>query len=575
MPEAQGNDLPDRISGTRHPRLLQSTPVVREHAKFIFVTGGVASGLGKGITTASLGRLFTSRGLKVVLQKLDPYVNVDPGTMNPFEHGEVFVLDDGAETDLDLGHYERFLDADLHRGSNFTTGAVYSSVLAKERRGDYLGKTVQVIPHITDEIKSRVRALAEAEQADLQIVEIGGTVGDIESLPFLEAIRQLRNEIGRDRCAFVHVSLMPFIGPSGELKTKPTQHSVKELRALGLQPDAIVCRSDRPIGRNLKEKVSLLCDVPIAGVISAPDAPSIYEVPLVLHKEGLDTLLAEHLRIDEGADLSEWEALVERVHAATTPVDIAVVGKYVYLRDAYLSVMEALRHGGFHHGADVQIHWIASDDLGGEATEDALREMDGILIPGGFGVRGVEGKVDAVRFARARRIPFLGICLGLQCAVIEFARHVCGLEGANSSEFDPACTHAVIDLLPEQKDVTDLGATMRLGAQPCYLEPGTRAAAAYDADVVEERHRHRWEVNPAYLDALRAGGLVISGSSQKGRLAEIIELPDHPFFVAGQFHPELRSRPTRPHPLFREFVGAAREQRLRRSEADETIVVTG
>ncbi len=549
--------------------------MVREQAKFIFVTGGVASGLGKGITTASLGRLFKSRGLKVVLQKLDPYVNVDPGTMNPFEHGEVFVLDDGAETDLDLGHYERFLDADLHRGSNFTTGAVYSAVIAKERRGDYLGKTVQVIPHITDEIKSRVRALAEAEQADLQIVEIGGTVGDIESLPFLEAIRQLRNEIGRDRCAFVHVSLMPFIGPSGELKTKPTQHSVKELRSLGLQPDAIVCRSDRPIGRNLKEKISLLCDVPIAGVVSAPDAPSIYEVPLTLHKEGLDTLLAEHLRFNEGADLSEWEALVDRVHAATDQVDIAVVGKYVYLRDAYLSVMEALRHGGIHHGADVQIHWIASDDLGGAGTDDALRNMDGILIPGGFGVRGVEGKVDAVRFAREHDIPFLGICLGLQCAVIEFARHVCGLEGANSSEFDPACEHPVIDLLPEQKDVTDLGATMRLGAQPCYLEPGTTAAAAYDADVVEERHRHRWEVNPAYLDALRAGGLVISGSSQKGRLAEIIELPDHPFFVAGQFHPELRSRPTRPHPLFREFVGAAGRYRARRAASGETIVVTG
>jgi CTP synthase len=549
--------------------------VVREHTKFIFVTGGVASGLGKGITTASLGRLFTSRGLKVVLQKLDPYVNVDPGTMNPFEHGEVFVLDDGAETDLDLGHYERFLDADLHRGSNFTTGAVYSAVLAKERRGDYLGKTVQVIPHVTDEIKGRVRALAEAEQADLQIVEIGGTVGDIESLPFLEAIRQLRNEIGRDRCAFVHVSLMPFIGPSGELKTKPTQHSVKELRALGLQPDAIVCRSDRPIGRNLKEKVSLLCDVPIAGVISCPDAPSIYDVPLVLNREGLDDLLALHLRIDDAPDLSEWQALVDRVHAATDPVDIAVVGKYVNLRDAYLSVMEALAHGGFHHGADVRVHWIASDDLGGDATDAALGEMNGVLIPGGFGVRGVEGKIDAVRFARERRIPFLGICLGLQCAVVEFARHVCGLEGANSSEFDPGCAHPVIDLLPEQKDVTDLGATMRLGAQPCYLEPGTVAAAAYDADVVEERHRHRFEVNPAYHDRLRAGGLVISGSSQKGRLAEIVELPDHPFFVAGQFHPELRSRPTRPHPLFREFVGAALA--VRRSDAgrDDRVVVTG
>jgi CTP synthase len=549
--------------------------VVRERTKYIFVTGGVASGLGKGITTASLGRLFTSRGLKVVLQKLDPYVNVDPGTMNPFEHGEVFVLDDGAETDLDLGHYERFLDADLHRGSNFTTGAVYSSVLAKERRGDYLGKTVQVIPHVTDEIKARVRALAEAEQADLQIVEIGGTVGDIESLPFLEAIRQLRNEVGREHCAFVHVSLMPFIGPSGELKTKPTQHSVKELRALGLQPDAIVCRSDRPIGRNLKEKVSLLCDVPIGGVISAPDAPSIYEVPLVLHKEGLDGLLADHLEIVATPDLSEWTALVDRVHAATEPVDVAVVGKYVYLRDAYLSVMEALRHGGIHHGRDVQIHWIASDDLGGGATEEALGTMDGILIPGGFGVRGVEGKVDAARYAREQQVPFLGICLGLQCAVIEIARSICGLAGANSSEFDPATPHPVIDLLPEQKDVTDLGATMRLGAQPCYLEPGTRAAAAYGADVVEERHRHRYEVNPAYHEALTSGGLVISGSSQKGRLAEIVELPDHPFFVAGQFHPELRSRPTRPHPLFRDFVGAAAAYRSDRIRAGDRIVVTG
>jgi CTP synthase len=549
--------------------------VVRERTKYIFVTGGVASGLGKGITTASLGRLFASRGLKVVLQKLDPYVNVDPGTMNPFEHGEVFVLDDGAETDLDLGHYERFLDADLHRGSNFTTGAVYSSVLAKERRGDYLGKTVQVIPHITDEIKARVRALAEAEQADLQIVEIGGTVGDIESLPFLEAIRQLRNEVGREHCAFVHVSLMPFIGPSGELKTKPTQHSVKELRSLGLQPDAIVCRSDRPIGRNLKEKVSLLCDVPIGGVISAPDAPSIYEVPLVLHKEGLDALLADHLEIVATPDLSEWTALVDRVHGAKETVDIALVGKYVYLRDAYLSVMEAIRHGGIHHGRDVQIHWIASDDLGGSATEEALAPMDGILIPGGFGVRGVEGKVDAARYAREQKVPFLGICLGLQCAVIEIARSICGLAGANSSEFDPATPHPVIDLLPEQKDVTELGATMRLGAQPCYLEPGTRAAAAYDADVVEERHRHRYEVNPAYHEALTSGGLVISGSSQKGRLAEIVELPDHPFFVAGQFHPELRSRPTRPHPLFREFVGAAAEHRRERVRAGDRIVVTG
>jgi CTP synthase len=549
--------------------------VVSTQPRYIFVTGGVASGLGKGITTASLGRLFKSRRLKVVLQKLDPYINVDPGTMNPFEHGEVFVLDDGAETDLDLGHYERFLDQDLHRGSNFTTGAVYSSVLAKERRGDYLGKTVQVIPHITDEIKERIRAFGEAEAADLQIVEIGGTVGDIESLPFLEAVRQLRNEVGRDRCAFVHVSLMPFIGPSGELKTKPTQHSVKELRALGLQPDAIVARSDRPIGRNLKEKISLLCDVPMSGVISAPDVPSIYEVPLVLHREGLDDALAQHLRIDAPADLSEWQALVRRIDAAREPVDVAVVGKYVNLRDAYLSVMEALRHGGFAHGADVRIHWIASDDLGGDATASALAGMDAILIPGGFGVRGVEGKIDAVRFARERGVPFLGICLGLQTAVVEFARNVCGLTGANSSEFDPATPHPVIDLLPEQKDVTDLGATMRLGAQPAHIVPGTRAADAYAAEVVYERHRHRWEVNPAYHERLRAGGLVISAMDKDQRLAEIVELRDHPFFVAGQFHPELRSRPTRPHPLFRDFVGAAVTYRRSRADAGAPVVVTG
>jgi CTP synthase len=549
--------------------------VVSPQPRYIFVTGGVASGLGKGITTASLGRLFKSRGLKVVLQKLDPYINVDPGTMNPFEHGEVFVLDDGAETDLDLGHYERFLDQDLHRGSNFTTGAVYSSVLAKERRGDYLGKTVQVIPHITDEIKGRIRAFGEAEQADLQIVEIGGTVGDIESLPFLEAVRQLRNEVGRDRCAFVHVSLMPFIGPSGELKTKPTQHSVKELRALGLQPDAIVARSDRPIGRNLKEKISLLCDVPISGVISAPDVPSIYEVPLVLHREGLDEELARHLRIDAEADLTEWQDLVERIRTAEAPVDIAVVGKYVNLRDAYLSVMEALRHGGFVHGAEVRIRWIASDDLGGDATETALAGVDGILIPGGFGVRGVEGKIDAVRFARERGVPFLGICLGLQTAVVEFARNVSGLTDANSSEFDPTTPHPVIDLLPEQKDVTDLGATMRLGAQPAHIVPGTLAASAYGAEVVYERHRHRWEVNPAYHDRLREDGLVISATDKDQRLAEIVELRDHPFFIAGQFHPELRSRPTRPHPLFRDFVGAAAAFRRARTEADEPVVVTG
>jgi CTP synthase len=542
----------------RHTALLRCRPEVQKQPKFIFVTGGVASGLGKGITTASLGRLFRSRGLRVALQKLDPYVNVDPGTMNPFEHGEVFVLDDGAETDLDLGHYERFTDENLHRGSNLTTGAVYSAVISKERRGDYLGKTVQVIPHVTDEIKERIRNHAAAENADLVIVEVGGTVGDIESLPFLEAIRQLRNEVGRDRCAFVHVSLMPFIGPSGELKTKPTQHSVKELRSLGIQPDAIVCRSDRAIGRHLKEKISLLCDVPISGVISAQDADSIYRVPLILAQEGLDRELAHHLQIDSEPDLREWTTLVERIDAATDPVHIAIVGKYVNLRDAYLSVIEALKHGGFHHGADVQIEWVSSDDVDEGDAAELLRDVQGIVVPGGFGWRGVEGKLEVVRYAREQGVPFLGLCLGLQCAVIEFARNVCGLEGANSSEFDPATPHPVIDLLPEQKDVTDLGGSMRLGAQPCHIVPGTLAERVYGEPVVYERHRHRYEVNPAYHEALSGKGMVFSGLSPDGRLVEIIELEDHPFFMAGQFHPELRSRPTRPHPLFRDFIGAAK-----------------
>jgi CTP synthase len=531
---------------------------VADTTKFIFVTGGVSSSLGKGITSASLGRLFKSRGLRITMQKLDPYINVDPGTMNPFEHGEVFVLDDGAETDLDLGHYERFTDESLHRGSNVTTGAVYQAVIAKERRGEYLGKTVQVIPHITDEIKSRIRGIAEQTGAELVVVEIGGTVGDIESLPFLEAIRQLRNEVGRDNCTFVHVSLLPHIAPTGELKTKPTQHSVRELRAIGIQPDAIVCRSDRPIGRGLKEKISLLCDVPVEAVVSAVDAESIYEVPLVLHEEGLDSYLARHLRVpDAEPDLIEWRTLVDGIEGATDTVTIAMVGKYIDLRDAYLSVIEALRHGGFHHGARVDLRWVASDEIAAGQVDELLAGVDGILVPGGFGVRGVQGKVDAIRMARERGIPFLGICLGLQCAVIEFARNVCGLPGANSSEFDPAAEHPVIDLLPEQKQVTDLGGTMRLGAQPCHVRPGTKAWEAYGEPVVYERHRHRYEVNPAYHDALQAGGLVFSAMSPDGRLVEMIELADHPFFVAGQFHAELKSRPTRPHPLYRDFVGAA------------------
>jgi CTP synthase len=547
---------------------------VPERPKYVFVTGGVASGLGKGITSASLARLLKSRGLRVTLQKLDPYINVDPGTMNPFEHGEVFVLDDGAETDLDLGHYERFTDESLHRESNVTTGAVYQTVIQKERRGEYLGKTVQVIPHITNEIKSRIRTLASAGEADICVIEVGGTVGDIESLPFLEAIRQLRNEVGRENVAFVHVSLMPFIGPTGELKTKPTQHSVKELRSIGIQPDVIVCRSDRPIGRNLKEKISLLCDVETQGVISAVDAESIYEVPLVLHREGLDTYLANLLRLPgQDLDLREWQDLVDRVHRAVSPVNIAIVGKYVTLKDAYLSVIEALKHGGFHHGARVNLTWIPSDELIAGGVEEILGRADGILVPGGFGIRGVEGKVEAIRFARESKIPYLGLCLGLQCAVIEYARNVCGLEGANSSEFDPMTPHPVIDLLPEQEGVVDMGGTMRLGAYPCEILSGSLAERCYGESLIHERHRHRYEVNPTYHGILQEYGMVFSGMSPSRRLVEIIELPDHPFFIAGQFHPELKSRPTRPHPLFREFVGAALARR--QGALQEPLAISG
>jgi CTP synthase len=547
---------------------------VPERPKYVFVTGGVASGLGKGITSASLARLLKSRGLRVTLQKLDPYINVDPGTMNPFEHGEVFVLDDGAETDLDLGHYERFTDESLRRESNVTTGAVYQTVIQKERRGEYLGKTVQVIPHITNEIKGRIRTLASTTDADVCVIEVGGTVGDIESLPFLEAIRQLRNEVGRENVAFVHVSLMPFIGPTGELKTKPTQHSVKELRSIGIQPDVIVCRSDRPISRNLKEKISLLCDVETRGVVSAVDAESIYEVPLVLHREGLDTYLATLLRLpDQDPDLREWQELVDRVHRAVSPVNIAIVGKYVTLKDAYLSVIEALKHGGFHHGARVNLTWIPSDELIAGGVEAILGRADGILVPGGFGIRGVEGKVEAIRFARESKIPYLGLCLGLQCAVIEYARNVCGLSEANSSEFDPKTQDPVIDLLPEQEGVVDMGGTMRLGAYPCDILPGSLAERCYGESVIQERHRHRYEVNPKHHGILQEHGMVFSGMSPDRRLVEIIELPDHPYFIAGQFHPELKSRPTRPHPLFREFVGAALARR--QGALQEPLAVSG
>ncbi len=543
-------------------------------AKHIFVTGGVASSLGKGLTAASLGRLLKARGLRVTMQKLDPYINVDPGTMNPFQHGEVFVTDDGCETDLDLGHYERFIDENLYRDSNVTTGAIYQTVIAAERRGEYLGDTVQVIPHITNEIKARI--LRVAEDADVVITEVGGTVGDIESLPFLEAIRQLRHDIGRENVFFCHVSLVPYIAPSGELKTKPTQHSVRELRSIGIQPDAIVCRTDRPITDALKRKISLLSDVDVEGVISAPDADSIYEIPLVLNDEGLDDYLVRHLRLEAKAAtpaLTEWRALVKRIRNPRRTVRIALVGKYINLPDAYLSVTQALQHAGFHHGVDVDVVWVASDDLEDPASRAVLATVDGILIPGGFGVRGVEGKVEAARFARERRVPFLGICLGLQCAVIEIARNLARLEGANSSEFDPEAPYPVIDLMPDQRGVSDMGGTMRLGLYPCRVLKRSRAEHAYGDGLVFERHRHRYEVNNRYRRRLEEVGLVMSGTSPDGRLVEIIELPDHPYYVAGQFHPEFRSRPTRPHPLFRDFVGAATE--LADARARGTAVPAG
>jgi CTP synthase len=542
--------VPDRVFGGVSP------------AKHIFVTGGVASSLGKGLTASSLGRLLKSRGLRVTMQKLDPYINVDPGTMNPFQHGEVFVTDDGGETDLDLGHYERFVDVPLSKKSNATTGSIYQEVLAKERRGAYLGQTVQVIPHITDEIKDRILRLAD-EDVDVVITEIGGTVGDIEILPFLEAIRQFRKDVGRDSVFYVHVTLVPFIGPSGEQKTKPTQHSVTELRSRGIQPDAIVCRSDRPIPTRLKEKISQLCDVPEEGIVSAVDAETLYEIPLVLHDEGLDDYVCRVLHLDdEPPDLDAWRALVRRIEAADQEVRIGLVGKYVNLPDAYLSVVEALKHGGYGCGARVSIDWIASDDAEGLLAEGRLRDLDGIVIPGGFGVRGIEGKVTAAGYAREHLVPFLGLCLGLHCATIEFARDACGLAGANSSEFDAHSPHPVIDLMDEQREVVDLGGTMRLGAYPAKLLPGSIVHRAYGEEVVYERHRHRYEVNNKYRRALAEAGLVSSGTSPDDRLVEFIELPEtlHPFFVATQAHPEFKSRPDRPHPLFAAFVAAARDR---------------
>jgi CTP synthase len=532
-------------------------------AKHIFVTGGVASSLGKGLTASSLGRLLKLRGLRVTLQKLDPYINVDPGTMNPFEHGEVFVTDDGGETDLDLGHYERFIDEPLSRASNATTGSIYQSVLAAERRGDYLGKTVQVIPHITDEIKRRIRRLA-TDDVDVVITEVGGTVGDIEILPFLEAIRQFRKEAGRDNVCYIHVTLVPFIGPSGEQKTKPTQHSVTELRSRGIQPDVIVCRSAEPLSDDLKIKISNLCDVDSRAVVNAADVRNIYELPLILHDEGFDDVVCEVLRLEhtaEHVDLSPWEQVVAKVEAATEPVRIGLIGKYVQLPDAYLSVVESLKHAGFHHGAKVEIDWIQAEDVEGLLAAGRLAHLDGIVIPGGFGARGFEGKIAAARYAREEGVPCLGLCLGLHAMTVEFTRTVLGLSDANSSEMDPTTPHPVIDLMHDQRDVTDKGGTMRLGAYYAVLQPGTKVHRAYGEPVVSERHRHRYEFNPNYRARLEAAGFVCSGVSPDRRLVEFIEARDHPFWVATQAHPEFKSRPDRPHPLFRDLVGAALERR--------------
>ncbi|MFZ0492178.1 MAG: CTP synthase [Acidimicrobiia bacterium] len=531
-------------------------------AKYVFVTGGVVSSLGKGITASSLGRLLKARGLRIVNQKLDPYINVDPGTMNPFQHGEVFVTDDGGETDLDLGHYERFTGVNLRRDSNVTTGSVYLSVIQKERRGDYLGGTVQVIPHITNEIKSRIRRIGDRDEIDVVITEVGGTVGDIESLPFLEAIRQLRNDLGPDNTVFVHVTLVPYIAASEELKTKPTQHSVAELRSRGIRPDVIVVRSDRPVGVDAIQKISLFCDVSKDAVVNAQDADNIYEVPLELHEAGLDTVITRRLQLDTPPpDLTAWRAMVERARRATRPVTIGLVGKYVDLPDAYLSVVEALRHSAAASDALLELRWIPSDDMGSLLASEHLAGVDGIVVPGGFGIRGIEGKISAIRHARENRIPFLGLCLGLQCAVIEFARSVLGLSEADSAEFNPTTLHPVIDLMESQQDVSEMGGTMRLGLYPAKLAEGSLAHSLYGEELIYERHRHRYEVNNRYRKDLEEAGLRLSGTSPNDALVEIVELPSHPYFIGTQFHPEFRSRPDDPHPLFLGLVRAALSHR--------------
>ncbi|WP_203289174.1 CTP synthase [Metabacillus sp. cB07] len=526
--------------------------------KYIFVTGGVVSSLGKGITAASLGRLLKNRGLKVTIQKFDPYINVDPGTMSPYQHGEVFVTDDGAETDLDLGHYERFIDINLNKYSNVTTGKIYSSVLKKERRGDYLGGTVQVIPHITNEIKDRVFRAGKETNADVVITEIGGTVGDIESLPFLEAIRQMKSDIGRDNVMYIHCTLVPYIKAAGEMKTKPTQHSVKELRSLGIQPNVIVLRTEMPISQDMKDKIALFCDIDTNAVIECRDADTLYSIPLALQEQHLDQITCDHLKLDSREpEMSEWIELVQKVTNLSKNVRIAIVGKYVELQDAYISVVEALRHAGYAFDADISIKWINAEEVNALNAQELLSDVDGILVPGGFGDRGVEGKILATQYARENKVPFFGICLGMQVASIEYARNVLGLEGAHSSELDVATPYPVIDLLPEQKDIEDLGGTLRLGLYPAKLDTTSRAFEAYQDEVIYERHRHRYEFNNEYRQAMEDAGFIFSGTSPDGRLVEIIELKDHPWFVASQFHPEFTSRPTRPQPLFREFINAS------------------
>ncbi|MBD2597789.1 CTP synthase [Nostoc sp. MBR 210] len=526
--------------------------------KFIFVTGGVVSSIGKGIVAASLGRLLKSRDYSVSILKLDPYINIDPGTMSPFQHGEVFVTQDGAETDLDLGHYERFTDTLMSRFNSVTTGSIYQAVINRERRGDYNGGTVQVIPHITNEIKDRIMLVAKDTNPDVLITEIGGTVGDIESLPFMEAIRQLRKQVGRQNVLYMHVTLLPYIASAGEMKTKPTQHSVKELRSIGIQPDILVCRSDRPIPAGLKQKLSEFCDVPEKCVITSQDALSIYEVPLILEREGLAEQALALLQMEQRTpDLTQWRTMVERLYSPKRTLEIAIVGKYVRLSDAYLSVVEALRHAAIATHADLRLRWINSEILETEPAENYLEGVDGVLVPGGFGTRGVDGKIAAIKYARDRHIPFLGLCLGMQCAVIEWARNIGGFSDANSAEFDPDTTNPVINLLPEQQDVVDLGGTMRLGLYPCQILPNTLAGKLYQDDVIYERHRHRYEFNNAYRKLLLESGYVISGTSPDGRLVEIVEFPNHPFFIACQFHPEFQSRPSNPHPLFEGFMQAA------------------